>query len=61
MTVKIRLRKLEQSRRDQQGKPGITFRLPKMINDLEEWTTKALAQQEAAKKAYEAKIKGATP
>ena len=59
MTVKIRLKNLEQSRRDQQGKPGITFRLPKMINDLEEWSTKALAQ-EAANKAQEAK-KGDTP
>ena len=56
-----RMEAIESKRQEQNSKPRVTYRFPKMINDIEEWSTKALAQQEAAKKAHEAKIKGDTP
>jgi hypothetical protein len=50
---------IEEKRKEQNSKPQAVFKLPKMIDSIEEWTERTQANM-AANKALEAK-KGATP
>ena len=58
MTVSKRLKTLEQSRLDQNGRPTIRFHLPKM-QTMEQWNQTVTKVKETANNAQEAK--GATP